>query len=141
MRFMRFRLALLLALLALVSSGCAKKGTGVYRTWTGPDKDITTVVTLNLDGGVGDITIRERELARSDYGTVLLVPGKFTIYEQDEASIEFVIRPMVIDMAVARAAGELVLGHSYTLNADRSDGRRVLWIQDDRSGEIFIDTR
>ena len=135
------RLAPAVALFALCIGGCAEEGTNAYRTWTGPDRDVTTVVTLNLGEGVGDIRIRDRDLARSEYGTVLLVPGKYTIYERDEASIEFVIRPLVIDMATARAAGELVLGHAYRLNAATSNKRRVLWIEDSRSGEIFIDTR
>ena len=138
---MRHLPAILIVASALILGGCAEKGTKVYRTWTGPDRDPTTVVTMDLGSKVRDITIRERDLARSEYGTLLLVPGKYTIYERDEASIEFTIRPLVIDMAAARAAGELVLGHSYTLNAGKSDGRRVLWIEDSRSGEIFVDTR
>ena len=141
MRHMHHRLALPILVLALILGGCAKKGTNVYRTWTGPDRDATTVVTLTLGPKVKDITLRDRELARSQYGTLLLVPGKYTLYERDEASIEFTIRPLVIDSAAARAAGELVLGHSYTLNAGKSDGRRALWIEDSRSGEVFIDTR
>ena len=130
----------ILVCLALLSA-CEKKGEQVYRTWTGPDRDNTTVVTLHLGSGVSDIVLREHELPRSEYGTILLAPGTYTLQERDDASIQITIRPLVIDMAVARAASELVLGHTYTLHAGKSEGTRALWIEDSRSGEVFIDTR
>ena len=122
-------------------SACAKKGDQVYKTWTGPDRATTSVVTLHLDSGVSDITLRDRELARSQYGTILLAPGTYTLHERDDAAIQITIRPLVVDMAVAKAADELVLGHTYNLHAGKSDGKRALWIEDSRSGEVFIDTR
>jgi hypothetical protein len=122
-------------------SACAEKGDQVYKTWTGRDRANTSVVTLHLDSGVSDIMLRDRELPRSEYGTVLLAPGTYTLHERDDATIEITIRPLVIDMAAAKAAGELVLGHTYILHAGKSDGKRALWIEDSRSGEVFIDTR
>lgn len=136
---MRTATSIAVCLLHLVA--CAKKGDQVYRTWTGPDRASTSFVTLHLDSGVSDIVLRDRELARSEYGTVLLAPGTYTLHERDDATIEITIRPLVIDMAVAKKSGELVLGHTYTLHAGKSDGARALWIEDSRSGEVFIDTR
>ena len=130
----------ILVCLALLSA-CGKKGDAVYRTWTGPDRDSTSIVTLHLGSGVSDIVLRDRELPRSEYGTILLAPGTYTLNERDDASIQITIRPLVIDMTMARAASELVLGHTYTLRAGKSDGARALWIEDSRSGEVFIDTR
>lgn len=135
------RAATVLAICLVLLLACGKKGEQVYRTWTGADRASTSVVRLNLDTGVSDIVLRDRELPRSEYGTLLLAPGNYTLRERDDATIEITIRPLVIDMAVAKRAGELVLGHTYTLHAGKSDGKRALWIEDSRSGEVFIDTR
>ena len=132
---------LLLFLLAAALVACGEKGEQVYKTWTGPDRAQISIVTLQLGPGVKDLTLRERELARSEYGTIQLAPGKYTLHEQDEASIGFTIRPLLVDAETARSAGELILGHTYTLHVGKSDGKRALWIEDARSGEIFIDTR
>ena len=101
------------------------------------------IVTLHLGDDVRDVTIRERVLPRSEYGTILLVPGKYTLHERDGASIGITIRPVLINSEHARAKGELILGHTYILHAGKSaaSGERALWIEDARSGEVFIDTR
>ena len=132
---------MLLFFLAAALVACGEKGQQVYKTWTGPDRATISIVTLNLGPGVRDLTLRERELARSEYGILQLAPGKYTLFEQDEASIGFTIRPLLVDMETARSSGELILGHTYTLHAGKSDGKRALWIEDARTGEIFIDTR
>ncbi len=134
--------AVLLPVLLLLSA-CAEKGDNVYRTWVGPDRPNMAIVTLQLGEDVRDVTIRERVLPRSDYGTILLVPGQYTLYERDAASIGITIRPMLINSEQARARGELILGHTYILHAGKSgeSGERALWIEDARSGEVFIDTR
>jgi len=100
-----------------------------------------SIVTLNFGPDVKDVTIRERELPRSEYGTILFVPGKYTLHERDDANIGITIRPVLVDSTKARARGELILGHTYALHAGKSDGKRVLWIEDARTGEVFIDTR
>ena len=132
---------LILVLGALLLAACAEKGENVYRTWVGPDRSNMAIVTLQLGPDVKDVTIRERELPRSEYGTILLVPGKYALYERDDANIGITIRPVLVDATKARARGELILGHSYVLHAGKADGRRALWIEDARSGEVFIDTR
>jgi hypothetical protein len=101
------------------------------------------IVTLRLGEDVRDITIRERVLPRSEYGAILLVPGEYTLYEHDGASIGIRIRPMLVNVEKARANGELILGHTYVLRAGKSKetGERALWIEDARSGEVFIDRR
>lgn len=98
---------------------------------------------MRLGDDVKDLTLRERVLRRSEYGTILLVPGKYTLYERDGASIEVTIRPALVNLEQARANGELILGHTYTLRAGKSkdSGDRARWIQDARSGDVFIDTR
>ena len=116
----------------LLLSACAEKGDQVYKTWTGPDRANTSVVTLHLGPGVSDIVLLDRELPRAQYGTLLLAPGTYALQERDDATIEFTIRPLVVDTAVALAAGELVLGHTYTLHAGKSGGVRALWIEDSR---------
>lgn len=132
----------LIALLGLLLSGCAEKGEGVYRTWVGPDRPNMSIVTLRLGDDVKDVTLRERVLSRSEYGTILLVPGTYTLYEDDGASIGITIRPVLVNIEKARASGELILGHTYTLRAGKSgSGNRALWIEDARSGDVFIDTR
>ena len=142
MAAMRAKLALI-ALSALLLSSCAERGEGVYRTWVGPDRSTMAIVTLRLGDDVGDVTIRERVLPRSEYGTILMVPGKYTLYEDDGSRIGVTIRPALISVEQARANGELILGHTYTLQAGKSkeSGDRALWIEDARSGEVFIDTR
>ncbi len=127
----------------LLFSACAEKGDGIYRTWVGPDRPNMAIVTLQLGEDVRDVTVRERTLARSDYGTILLVPGTYTLRERDDASIGITIRPVLINTEQARANGELILGHTYLLHAGKSkeSGARALWIVDARSGEVFIDTR
>jgi len=132
---------LLIFLSIAVIAACAEKGTNVYRTWVGPERSNMAIVTLHLGPDVKDVTIRDRELPRSDYGTIRLVPGKYTVHEKDDAKIGFTIRPILVDATRAHAQGELILGHTYTLHAGKSDGERALWIEDARSGEIFIDTR
>ena len=131
----------LIAALLIVLVGCAEKGEQVYKSWTGPDRATMTIVTLELGPGVKDLTIRDRLLSRSEYGSLQLSPGQYTLQEKDEAGITFTIRPILIDASKARAEGELVLGHTYTLHAGKSDGERALWIEDARSGEVFVDTR
>jgi hypothetical protein len=133
----------LIALLGLLLSGCSERGDNVYRTWVGPDRPNMAIVTLYLGDDVKDVTLRDRVLARSEYGTVLLVPGQYTLLERDGASISVTIRPVLVNTEQARARGELILGHTYTLRAGKSknSGNRALWIEDARSGEIFIDTR
>ena len=138
---MKTKAGLLLACCLVSMLACSQRGDGVYKTWTGPDRATMSVVTLKLGPGVKNVTLRERELRRSEYGSIQLAPGTYTLYERDEAAIGFTIRPLVIDAAVARAEGELVLGHTYTLHAGKSDGERALWIEDARTGELFIDTR
>ena len=133
------RLILLLSTLALAA--CAEKGDKVYRTWVGPDRSNMAIVTLQFGPDVKDVTIRERELPRAEFGVIQFVPGKYTLYERDEASIGITIRPVLVDATKARARGELILGHTYVLHAGKSDGKRALWIEDARSGEGFIDTR
>jgi hypothetical protein len=130
-------------LFALLLSGCAEKGDRVYRTWVGPDRSSMAIVTLRLHEDVKDVTLRERVLPRSEYGTILLVPGSYTLYEHDGASIGITIRPALVNVEQARANGELILGHTYTLRAGKSNnsGARALWIEDARSGDVFIDTR
>lgn len=134
--------AIVLPVLLLLAA-CAEKGDNVYRTWVGPDRPNMAIVTLRLGDDVRDVTIRERTLARSDYGTILLVPGEHMLYERDDASIVITISPVLINTEQARARGELILGHTYILHAGKSkaSGERALWIEDARSGEIFIDTR
>lgn len=102
-----------------------------------------SIVTLQLGTDVGDITLRERVLPRSRYGTIQFAPGKYTLHEEDEARIAFTIRPILIDATKARAVGELVLGHSYILHTGKSaqTGNRALYIEDAHSGEVFIDAR
>lgn len=141
MRRMSYRTCLILVVGALALAGCAEKGENVYRTWVGPDRSNMAIVTLQIGPDVKDVTIRERELPRSEYGTILLVPGKYTLHERDDANIGITIRPVLVDATKARARGELILGHTYVLRADKSDGKRVLWIEDARTGEVFIDTR
>ena len=82
-------------------------------------------------------------MPRSDYGTILLAPGTYTRYEHDDASIAITIRPALVTMERARANGELIFGHTYTLRAGHSkdSGDRALWIEDARSGDVFIDAR
>ena len=132
-----------IALLGLLLCGCAEKGENVYRTWVGPDRPNMAVVTLRLGDDVRDVTVRDRVLPRSEYGTILLVPGHYTLYEHDGASIGITIRPVLINTEQARARGELILGHTYELRAGKSkeSGERALWIADARSGDVFIDTR
>jgi hypothetical protein len=126
----------------LLLAACAEKGENVYRTWVGPDRPNMAIVTLHLGDEVRDVTISERVLPRSGYGTILLVPGQYTLHEQDNASIAITIPPVLINTEQARARGELILGHTYTLRAGKSDsGNRALWVEDARSGDIFIDTR
>jgi hypothetical protein len=127
----------------LLLSACAEKGDGVYRSWVGPDKPNMAIVTLQLGEDVRDVTIRERTLARSDYGTILLLPGHYMLQEQDDTSIAITVSPVLVSLERARANGELILGHTYTLQAGKSkeSGQRALWIEDARSGEVFIDTR
>ena len=134
--------AILLSVLLLLSA-CAEKGDNVYRTWIGPDRPTMAIVTLQLGDDVRDVTIRERVLPRSEYGTIVLVPGTYTLYERDGVSIGITIRPMLINSEQARAKGELILGHTYVLHAGKSaeSGERALWIEDARNGEVFIDTR
>ena len=133
----------LIALLGLLLSGCSERGENVYRTWVGPDRPNMAIVTLHLGDKVKDVTIRDRVLARSDYGTILLVPGQYTLFERDGANIAITIRPVLVNTEQARAKGELILGHTYTLRAGKSEdsGERALWIEDARSGDVFIDTR
>ena len=132
-----------IVLLGLVLAGCTERGESVYKSWIGPDRSNMAIVTLRLGDDVGDVTIRERVLPRSEYGTLLLAPGQYTIYEHDGASIGITIRPVLLNTEQARANGELILGHTYTLRAGKSkdNGERALWIEDARSGEVFIDTR
>ena len=139
---MRLKFALI-ALLGFLLCGCAERGEGVYRTWVGPDRPSMAIVTLQLGEDVKDVTLRERVLPRSEYGTILLVPGTYTLYEHDGASIAITIRPALVTVERARANGELILGHTYRLRAGKSkdSGDRALWIEDARSGDVFIDTR
>jgi hypothetical protein len=127
----------------LLLSACAEKGDGIYRTWVGPDRSNMAIVTLLLGDDVRDVIIRERNLPRSQYGTILLVPGNYVLYERDNASIGITIRPALVNTEQAKANGELILGHTYTLQAGKSkeSGKRALWIEDARSGEVFIDAR
>jgi hypothetical protein len=133
----------LIVVLALLLSGCSERGESVYRTWVGPDRSNMAIVTLRLGDDVRDVTIRERVLSRSEYGTILLVPGQYTLYEQDGADIGITIRPVLVSAEQARANGELILGHTYALRAGKSkqSGKRALWIEDARSGDVIIDTR
>ena len=133
----------LLVLFGFLLCGCAEKGDGVYRTWVGPDRSTMAIVTLRLGEEVKDVTLRERVLPRSEYGTILLVPGQYTLYEHDGASIGITIRPALVNLEKARAHGELILGHTYVLRAGKSkdSGKRALWIEDARSGDVFVDTR
>jgi len=141
MHSMSNKARLILIVFALALTACAEKGENVYRTWVGPDRSNMAIVTLQLGPDVKDVTIRERELPRSEYGTIQLVPGKYTLYERDDATIGITIRPVLVDATKARARGELILGHTYVLHAGKSDGKRALWIEDARNGEVFIDTR
>ena len=133
----------LVVLSGFLLSGCEERGEGVYWTWVGPDRPSMAIVTLRLGDDVKDVTLRERVLARSEYGTILLVPGKYTLYEHDGASIGITTRPALVTVERARANGELILGHTYTLRAGKSkgSGERALWIEDARSGDAFIDAR
>lgn len=133
----------LIAVLGLLLAACSERGENVYRTWVGPDRPNMAIVTLHLGDDVRDITLRDRVLPRSEYGTILLVPGQYTIHERDDASIGITIRPVLVNTERARANGQLILGHAYTLRAGKSEssGDRALWIEDARSGDVFIDTR
>jgi len=143
MRCMGTTNRLIATLGVLLLAGCAEKGEQVYKTWIGPDRSSMAIVTLRLGPDVRDVTVRDRVLPRSEYGVVQLVPGKYTLTEKDGIAIGITIRPLLIDAETARARGELILGHTYTLHAgkSKSKGGRALWIEDARSGEIFIDTR
>ena len=143
MRAMKTLHAAIVLPVLLLLAACAEKGENVYRTWVGPDKPNMAIVTLQLGDDVRDVTIRERTLPRSEYGTILLVPGQYTLYERDDASVVITISPVLINTKQARARGELILGHTYTLRAGKSkdSGERALWIEDARSGDVFIDTR
>ena len=133
----------LIVVLVLLLAGCSERGENVYRTWVGPDRPNMSIVTLRLGDDVKDVTLRDRTLARSEYGTILFVPGQYTLQEHDGASIAITIRPALVNTEQAQARGELILGHTYTLHAGKSKntGNRALWIEDARSGDVFIDTR
>lgn len=133
----------LIVMLGLLLAACTERGDNVYRTWVGPDRPNMAIVTLYLGDDVRDVTLRDRVLPRSEYGTILLVPGQYTLHERDGASIGVTIRPVLVNTEQARARGELILGHTYTLHAGKSknSGNRALWIEDARSGDVFIDTR
>ena len=141
MRRMSYKPQTILVVVACALVACAEKGENVYRTWVGPDRSNMAIVTLQLGPKVKDVTIRDRELSRSEYGTIQLVPGMYTLHERDDANIGITIRPLLVDATKARALGELILGHTYVLRAGKSDGKRALWIEDARTGEVFIDTR
>jgi hypothetical protein len=141
MRGMSYKTRLILVLVAAGLAACAEKGEKVYRTWVGPDRPNMAIVTLQFGPDVKDVTVRDRELPRSEYGTIQFVPGKYSLLERDDASIGITIRPVLVDSSKARAFGELILGHTYVLHAGKSDGKRALWIEDARTGEVFIDTR
>jgi hypothetical protein len=143
MRMMRRSGNYLLIFCVVLAVGCSQKGEQVYRTWDGPERSNMVIVTLRLGSEIGDVSLRDTKLARSQYGSIELTPGNYTMHEEGDASIGFTIRPMLIDTSKARAAGELVLGHTYVLRGGKSEqsGGRALWIEDARSGEIFIDTR
>jgi hypothetical protein len=130
-------------LLAVLLSACSERGEKVYRTWVGPDRSTMAIVTLRLGDDVEDVTLRDRVLPRSEYGTILMAPGQYTLYENDGISIGITIRPLLVNVEQARARSELILGHTYTLRAGKSNesGDRALWIEDARSGDVFIDTR
>jgi hypothetical protein len=133
----------LIALLGLLLSACSERGENIYRTRVGPDRSNMAIVTLRLAEDVRDVTIRESVLPRSEYGTILLVPGQYTLYEHDGANIGVNIRPMLVNVEKARANGELILGHTHVLRAGKSKetGERALWIEDARSDEVFVDRR
>lgn len=133
----------LVAMLGLLLSACSERGESVYRTWVGPERSNMAIVTLRLGEEVRDVTIRERVLPRSEYGTILLVPGQYTLYENDGARIGINIRPMLVSLERARANEELILGHTYVLRAGKSEetGERALWVEDARTGEVFVDAR
>jgi hypothetical protein len=142
MRGMRVGAAILLVLVAVAMPGCSRSGDKVWRSYLGPERATMSVVTLGLGSGVRTVVIRERELDRSEYGTMVLAPGDYTLTEDDGASITFHIRRNVVDEATARHGGELILGHAYTLHAGKgSDGERAFWIEDARTGQVFVDTR
>lgn len=139
---MRPAVIILLVLVAAAHAGCSRGGDKVYRGYLGPERPMMAVVTLHLGPGVRSVTLRERELDRSEYGTIVLAPGEYTIREADDASIVFRIQKNVIDEGRARSSGKLIIGHTYTLRAGKGDdGDRALWIEDARSGEVFVDTR
>ena len=110
---------------------CASTNDIVYKLYPGPERPDTELVTLHL-GDADEVVIDGMKVARSDYGSLKLLPGYHYIHWKSW-----------VHMDESEHTVELEVGHAYILKVRITfvGSGTFLWIEDVDNGKVIAGTK
>ena len=116
----------------------------VYKLYPGPELPDSDVATMIFGDGVFAVEIDGLKVSSSDYGTIKLSPGEHSIRWGATFLVSVMVNSSGFDHAETENVTDLVAGHTYIIQSDRTTGhsyRMYLWIEDAETGEAVAGTR
>jgi hypothetical protein len=102
------------------------------------------LATIEFGRRVYAVRIDGFEVSSADYGRVNLLPGNHQVSWDAEFGVSVLVNPSGWDTTEVDLTVNLLAGHAYTVNADRTTGpgyRMYLWMEDASSGEVIAGTK
>lgn len=134
-------LALLIAVLgSLALGGCATQNAAVYKLYPGPTLPDAEISTLRFGDGVHALRLDGLSVHSGDYGAIQVLPGQHHLAYGATFAVSVMVNPNMVDSTDTSHTVDLVAGHHYAIQADRTTGhgyRMYLWIEDLQSGEVI----
>lgn len=147
-RFLRIKTAaryIITAAVLISLSACGSHHSQhVYKLYPGPDLPDSDVATLVFGEGVYAVEIDGLKVSSSDYGEIKLTPGEHYIRWGATFLVSVMVNASGFDRAETDNVTNLLAGHTYTIQADRTTGhgyRMYLWIEDALTGEVVAGTK
>jgi len=116
----------------LLAGACASPG-HIYKLYPGPRRPAEELAIIRFGDSVSSLRIDGMRVEESDYERVELLPGSYVIDSRKTFSVSPLVNPAGQDEIMGMARVDLVAGHEYTVNAERTTGRGYTmrwWIED-----------
>ena len=133
------RSVIIAVIFVVISACCACHSQYVYKLYPGPTLPDSNVATLKFGSGVHAVEIDGLRVSSADYGTIKLMPGQHRIQWESTFIVSVMVNASGFDSAETDKMATLAVGHTYSIEADRTTGhgyRMFLWIEDGETGEV-----
>ena len=132
----------MLVLSLSLAGGCADT-VYVYKMYGGPERPASEIAIVDMGEAVA-ARVGQRNVDRSDYGQLSLLPGSYPIRWACVYGVSMLIEPS--GWAAGEGAGEVLLqaGHRYSMHCDRTTGpgyETFQWLKDDTTGQVVAGVR